>query len=243
MKNIILIILVISTMSFSCTDLPDGYTQYQTFNEYYLTGISVHEDSIKSPFIWLKQDNDIISIIVSNNKKDTIKYFNKGEYWYSIKKHQLNKSFINKTSTVPRYVEKYIFDGIILNYTYMLKNGIALGRNLNIETPSYRVYISLSDNVIIPENNKFNTLKEISKNYSKLYPYFSRDPNIVQLSYYKYYNKKFKNNLIFIYEKDSHKNFKIGCLVDIIKINSLGEFDIESGKSIIKEDQVDNECM
>jgi hypothetical protein len=224
-------------MNISCTYPSKGFTKYQSFDEYNLKEIIGKQD-LRSAYVYVKMTKDTIEIIKSNDQSNIIRYVNKGEYWYSKMKKQLKKSSIYKSSTIPRYFEKYISDGVIITYSYLVYNNNILDQTLYVDTSNSRAMIVLGDDKVYNETDSFEKFKIIANNYRQTIPYRTEHSGENQTCYYRYYNKVWEDNCLFLYEKTDHDVYKLGCLTDIIKLNSLGEFDLEKGVSIIKDNQI-----
>ena len=208
-----------------CLSIPDGYTKYQTFDEYTLSGIKP-SGTLKSPFVALKYTSDSISVLVYDQSKfiERHLYQKKNSYWFSIKREQIDPKIAEtcKCDTTPRFIERFIYNDTILEYTYYLNeiNNKSV-ESLAVFTKNKNIYIS-PEKFDISEKRKFEQLKEIIQNYNVKYPYFK--PGKPQISYYETEEKIFKGDTLFIYEKNGNPNYKIGCLQSVFILNSLGEF-------------------
>lgn len=229
-------------MNISCNGdipVPDGYTKYQTFNEYTLKGVSANNDKIKSPYVFVKEEADTISIIVSSQKENVIKYINKGDYWYNLRIEKIDYQPDCKCDTTPLYYEKFIYNDTILLYNCRIKDGIQYSHSLILETENNYTYISPPDNMEIKGEFIFANLKKLAKNYKNLIPYYSRGPEH-QPCFYESFTKVFKENKLYLYENKGTD--ELVCLKDVRQLNSLGEFDRLKGTSIIDRIQDDNKC-
>ena len=242
MKTKTITVIVLIVMLYGCLSIPDGYTKYQTFDEYTLSGIKPTE-TLKSPFVAIKHASDSISVLVYDQNK-VIKrhlYKKKNSYWFSIKREQIDpKVAANcKCDTTPRFIERFIYNDTILEYSYYVN------KTNNKSVESFSVFTRNNDTHISPEKfnisekRKFEQLKEIVKNYNLKYSYFK--PGEIQKSYYESVDKYFKGDTLFVYEKNGNPKYKIGCLQSAAILNSLGEFG-GIGKNILYKIKDSERC-
>ena len=57
-----------------------GFKCYQTFNEYKMKGEGT---PVNNPFVYVKRKNNIIYVVISNNKQNVLRYIKIKEYWYN----------------------------------------------------------------------------------------------------------------------------------------------------------------
>ena len=237
------ILLLVSIMFVSCSTriIPDGYSGYQTFDEYQLRGILVDAETVKSPSVYIKQTEDTIWVIESEDNKEQ-KYIKNDKYWYCSVKQ---KTYIYpdcKCDTTALYIEKFILNDTVLTVSYY-KNGEEIyNEGLQIETNTKLVRIEgVSLNVNVLTDSLFNKVKLLADNYRKMIPYYKRGDNY-QPCYYESYTKKIKNNRLYLYKNDESEVKK--CLKDVFSMNSLGEYDPDLYKRSIydmKQNEFENE--
>lgn len=219
---------------YGCSLVPKGYTKYQTFDEYTLQGVTV-KGKLKTPFVAIKFTHDTIFMLVYENQKQTqkLEYLNNISYWYSIKKEQIDPKLAEncKCDTTPRYIEKFIYNDTILEYSYYLeRTNSKFSESLTVFTRNNNIHIS-PVRFNIQEKSKFAQLKEIVNNYKIKYPYSK--PGYVQKSYYEIEYRFYKGDTVFVYENDGNPKYKIGYLRAVYVLNSLGEFGSKHNKNIL----------
>jgi len=242
MKTRAITIITLMLMLYGCLSIPDGYTKYQTFDEYTLSGIK-QNGTLKSPFVAIKRTSDSISVLVYDQSKVVERhlYQKKNSYWFSIKREQIDPKIAEtcKCDTTPRYIEKFIYNDTILEYTYSVNGEDNKSLDLlSVYTKNNNIYIS-PEKFNISENRKFDQFKDVVKNYNVKYPYFK--PGTIQKSFYETKYKFFKGDTLFIYEKNGNPNYKIGCLRSAAILNSLGEYG-GIGKNILYNIKESERC-
>lgn len=235
-------IITLMLMLYGCMLMPDGYTKYQTFDEYTLSGIKPN-GTLKSPFVAIKYTSDSVSVLVYDQNKiiERHLYQKRSSYWFSIKREQINPKLAEdcKCDTTPRFTEKYIYNDTIIEYAYHATSTDKKSPDfLSVYTPNNNIYIS-PEEFNIYENIKFEQFKNAVKNYNIKYPYFK--PGTNQKSFYQIESKIFKGDTLFIYEKNGNPNYKIGCLRSAAILNSLGEFG-GNGKNILYKIKESERC-
>ncbi len=235
---------VVSYLFYSMTN-SDEYIKYQTFDEYTLSGIKFSSDTIKEPYILVKNKRDTIFVMFSNQKHEVpIKYIKKDNYWYNIivEDNYCEPGFKCETD-FNRCFEKYIYNDTIVIYQYykniILDENLNWGGTITIETKNSRIWLSFNSSKYIDLENKFQSVKYLVDNYKTE---FLCDSNAYQTHSYQYFNKIIKGDSLFLYKKDRKNNYKFGCLYDVRKLNSLGEFAPNRGESIIDEMKLRNHC-
>lgn len=232
---------------FLCSaQFPKGYISYQTFDEYTLDGVTFSSEGQKAPYVLVKKEKDSIFIMFSYQRHSVpIKYINRGNYWYNIRIED-NYCEPGFKCEIPfnRCLEKYIYNDTILSYGYykdfITNTELTLGRDITIETKKAKIRLAFGNSVYIDSKNKFESIKSIADNYISNFPYPAKE---YQPKWYRSFYKEIRQDTLFIYENDSTGNYKNSCLYDIRKLNSLGEFDLQKGESIIYElDNLINQC-
>lgn len=216
--------------------IPNGYVKFQTFDEYTLKGVSSSTEKIKSPFVYIRQVEDTISVIESKENKE-YQYTRNKDYWYCFYKKEHETELNYKCDSTPLYIEKFIFNDTILTLTYYKEGENIFNERLTIATKDKLVHISF--NISNKTDSLFNEIKELADTYLTVIPYYKRGLEY-QSSYYIPYTKKIKKNYLYLYRNDDKDS--IQCLYDIFSLNSLGEFDFELYKrSIYNENQLKDE--
>jgi len=220
------------------SQLSDGYVLYQTFDEYSMKGVNSNGEKLQKPYVAIiKNDSAITVRICYSNGKEKDKYIyyqNKGGYWYSIIKDQVDPKlyFTTLCDTVPFYTERYFYNDTIMEYSYYLRNGHKKSlEQLVLKTRNSMIEFNLSANFRIRQNKKFADLKQEIIDYKEKYPYDDRELAHRDKNYI-FYNKVLQGDSIFLYENDGKMNYKLGCLKDIRICNSLGEFDPTKSENI-----------
>lgn len=237
MKKYGTIITLLVLLLFGCTRIPKGYIKYQTFDEYSLTGISTNDSLIKEPFVAVKTNSKMISVLIceSYSKKKVVEYIKHGDYWYNLKKIQEKYHSDCACDTTPYYIEKFIYNDTIMKYGYYLENGKRkYNENLVFSTKNEIISLSDSDAFKIDENRKFYQLKQKLVNYKSNFEHYSNSPKY-QKRYYHYYRKELRADTLFTYEIIENPFYKIGDIIDARKLNSLGEFDQNDGVSVLSD--------
>jgi len=262
MKKLKIIVSCSLILFTSCNQIPEGYKKYQTFDEYSLKGVN-YSGKIIEPYVIVKMGKDTILVKIRNKFKfklenyfnmdfslknhkyihsgeygengELIMYIKKGIYWYNIKREQVDPKlyFTTKCDTVPYYTEKFIYNDTIMTYSYYMELNKKYSQSLQFETKNNIFWLSLNINFNVDEKNKFIQLKNQFVNYKTKFPF--RNNSIRQEQYSHFYNKYNIKDSLFIYEFDEKKTYKLGCLNDARKLNSLGEFDPRLGVSILSE--------
>ncbi|WP_139261322.1 hypothetical protein [Bacteroides luti] len=220
------------------SQLSDGYVLYQTFDEYSMKGVNSNDEKPQKPYVAIiKNDSAITVRICYSNGKEKDKYIyyqNKGGYWYSIIKDQVDPKlyFTTLCDTVPFYTERYFYNDTIMEYSYYLRNGHKKSlEQLVFKTRNSMVEFNLSTTFRIRQNKKFEDLKHEIIDYKEKYPYDDRELAHRDKNYI-FYKKVLQGDSIFLYENDGKMNYKLGCLKDIRICNSLGEFDPNKSENI-----------
>jgi len=235
MRKLNITIIVAILLFANCKRLPKGYIKYQTFDEFSLKGINFKDSIIKEPFVGVKEENKVISVIICERfkKRILLKYYEKGDYWYNLRKEQLPYFPGVKNDTTPHYIERFLYNDTIMEYSYYLKNGkTKFLEELNFETRKNIIELSDSAGFQVYEKDRFQQLKRFIVNYTLNYtPY---EPEF-QKRCYQYYCKYRNKDTLFISDIVGNKISKPGSYQDIRKLNSLGEFDPNKGKSILDD--------
>jgi hypothetical protein len=212
------IILALCVVFISCDRIPEGYSKFQTFDEYCLKGVVGNK--VVSPFVSIKKTKDTISIFVNNR---FIQYINLGDYWYNLTKKQESYSPECKCDTTPYYIEKFIYNDTIMQYEYFLKRGRMRAETLKFITRNNIIILSDSAGFIANKGNKFKQLKKYAINFRFSFEVCYKSDSY-QRKFYSYYRKIQKGDSLLLYENIGNKLFKFGSLVSAKKLNSLGEF-------------------
>lgn len=252
MKNIVLFFIVLVFLYASIASMyKEKYDRYQSFDEYKMEGIEV--PNLKSPFILMEKDDKTIHIKFSEGKYNDIQYVNRGEYWHSISKNNLENCNQGYTP-ITEFYEKFIYNDTILIYCFKIEDSHeAIEKNIfKIKSDDYlivrtrctevNIFYDESIRISFEESSRFEELKSLAKNYRNSFT----DQKIIgvyQPKQYKYYNKIESNDTLYIYEKNSKDNYVYGCISDVRLLNSLGEFDIQRGKSLIGSIRIENRCQ
>jgi hypothetical protein len=200
------------------TNGQDGYVKYQTFDEYKMEGIG--NEKIKRPYVLVKKESDTVFVIKSNDRKKTIKYVNRGDYWHTKRviketasKHVFHFSGkVCPCSLIKEFCEKFIYNDTIVEYNYYYDLGIkdSLNRhfkNIYMHTKKDCIVLGID---ITNYNAPFSQIKDIATNYKDMLP----------LGWLYVYEKQINGNVLSIYEIDGKgKKF-----IKSKKMNSLGEF-------------------
>lgn len=216
---------------------PNGFTKYQTFNEYALIGVSNNTEPSKSPYVFVRENIDTISVIISDQMNNVINYVNKGDYWYNIKKEQLEYTPDCKCDTTPQYFTTYIYRDTLFIYNYFMDNNKKRLNNLTIETKKNILRFNLREDVKISTQDEFNVSRDIAKSYLENFPYYAKGH---QPCYYQSFTKVLKGDTLYLYETNDISQSPY--LKDIRLLNSLGEFDPHKGISIINKVQDSDKC-
>jgi len=198
-----------------------GYVRYQTFDEYKLKGAG--HSNIREPYVLVKKERDTIFVIKSNDKGKTIKYINKGKYWYSesiikVKEPPVGSLWLLDMS--PTVYEKFIYNNIIVEYKYWLNNELErYGSYIYIHTKKKCIELVIQNSDITNYDDPFNEIKELVINYKTVFSLYS--PDYHQSRCYYIYEKQIEGNIFSVYEiVGENKRF-----ISSKKMNSLGEFD------------------
>jgi len=219
------------------SQLSNDYVLYQTFDEYSMKGVKIKSGKLQEPYVAIKKSDSTIIVRICYRGKEQDKYIyykNKGGYWYSIIKDQVDPKlyFTTLCDTVPFYIEKYFYNDTIMEHSYYLENGFKKSlEQLVFKTRNNIVEFNLSANFRIRQNKKFADLKQEIIDYKEKYPYDDRELAHRDKNYI-FYNKVLRGDSIFLYENDGKMNYKLGCLKDIRICNSLGEFDPKKSEDI-----------
>lgn len=223
----VLLLVVMFLLSCQMKDL-NGYDKCQTFNEFELKG--VNSPNLQPPFIFLKKESDTIFVIKSNKKDETIKYVNKGRYWYSSTKLEEKPTFEErffgvrlKIERFPQICEKYIFNDTIIEYVYLIGDkSQRFMQNIYVKTKNSILYLSIQDDDIKNTDDPYMEIINFVHNYKALFLYYTFD---YQPIYYRFFEKQISGGTFCLYEINGGKK----KLQYSIKLNSLGEFDLSPG--------------
>lgn len=236
MRRLKITIIVSFLLFLGCNRLPKGYIKYQTFDEYKLKGVRYGNAEIKEPFVGVKVEKDSISVLIceSFKKQILLKYINYGDYWFNLKKIQEPYYPELKLDTTPHYTERFIYNDTIMEYGYDLKQGTKkIGEELDFKTKKNIISLVSSDGFPVDKSDKFYQLKRILINYKV--DFKSYEPSIYQKRYYDILLKTLVKDTLFIYDGVTTKSWKSGSLRDVLKLNSLGEFNPVRGVSILND--------
>jgi len=201
----------------------NGYIQYQTFDEYKMEGVG--KEKIKRPYVLVKKELDTIFVIKSNDTGKTIKYVNRGDYWYT--KLQIEE----RLPYLETICEKFIYNDTIIEYNYRYchqynhlidsskRSNQRISSSIFVHTKKGCIILSIQDNDITNYDDTFNKIKEFVINYKEIFP--RNISTIYQPRFHYIFEKQIKENILSIYEINGEdKEF-----VASKKMNSLGEFD------------------
>jgi hypothetical protein len=109
--SLLIVILLNATGLLSCKTNTKGYVKYQTFDEYKLEGVG--NFNIQHPYVLVKKEIDTIFVIKSNDKRNIIKYINKGEFWFYQETEKPQKGCCHKA-----LLKKFITNDTIFIFSY-----------------------------------------------------------------------------------------------------------------------------
>jgi hypothetical protein len=205
-----------------------GYRIYQTFNEYKLQGIGT--TNIKFPYVYVRDEKNAIYVIKSNENQ-IIKYLNKGNYWYSHWKIEIdcNSNWKDKSIQSWKVCERYIFNDSILDYIYYLDKDKE-SKEISRSVLSVFVRTGKKDMLLAPVfkikniDNPFSELKFFVENYKNTY---TPDSYInYRKSMFIEVEKEISSDTLYNYSKKGDRT-----KIQYIKLNSMGEYDIYSPNS------------
>jgi len=229
------IIIIFSIVLFAgCNRIPEGYVKYQSFDEFTLKGYGTGQ--LKEPYVAVKNGKDTISVLICEKlkKQILIEYINYGDYWYKLKKEQLKYDPKCECDTTPHYIESFIYNDTIMEYSYYLKDSIEKSNELlKFSTTKNEIWLILNTDFHLYTSDKFHQLKLLLINYKTNFKNY--EPSLYQKQYYHNYSKLLKNDTLFVRENVGNKTTKFGSLVDVRKLNSLGLFDQDKGVSLLNE--------
>lgn len=215
--KIVYLLIILSVLSVQVKGQND-YVKYQTFDEYKLEGIG--EKKIKRPYVLVKRENDTIFVVKSNDRKNVIKYVNRGDYWHTIlqieERWPILDTFCEKfiyNDTVAEYIYQYWY-----NYGHLIDSPERINKGIYVHTKRICIALTIQGDDIKNLNNPYNEIKQFVVNYKEIFPLFSPE---YQPRWYSIYEKHIAGNRLYIYEmKGVNREFTASK-----KINSLGEFD------------------
>ena len=234
MKKVKIIIIFSICLLTSCTQIPEGYMKYQSFDEFALKGYGAGQ--LKEPYVAVKNGKDTISVLICEKlkKEILIEYINYGDYWYNFKKEQKEYDPKCECDTTPHFTESFIYNDTIMEYSYYLKSSIEkLNELLKFSTTKNEIWLLSKTGFHVSKNDKFHQLKLLLVNYKTNFKNY--EPSLYQKQYYHSYSKLLKNDTLFVRENVGNKTNKFGSLVDVRKLNSLGLFDPDKGASLLNE--------
>ncbi|MDR3652964.1 MAG: hypothetical protein P4L34_08345 [Paludibacter sp.] len=217
-----------------CTQIPQGYVKYQSFDIFALKGYGTGQ--LKEPYVAVKNGKDTISVLIYEKlkKKILIEYINYGDYWYNFRKEQLKYDPKCECDTAPHYIESFIYNDTIMEYSYYLKDGIEKSNELlKFSTIKNEIWLLSSTGFHVSTSDKFHQLKLLLVDYKTNFKNY--EPSLYQKQYYHSYSKLLKNDTLYVRENVGNKTNKFGNLVDVRKLNSLGMFDPDKGASLLNE--------
>ena len=206
---------------------------YATFDEMSMCGVGKPSDSL---YVSVKQDDNVISVIRSDDKDNTIKYILIDGTWYNYQAFDLHKMspdyrFFQSEKSFPRSYDRYLFNDTIIEYEKIFgKNGRINSRQISLKTNKdyYLIYLNCKYDTI-NEFNKLNSLLRIIKT-------FKNRPNLNKVNRwvgegeeygYLTFQKLIKGDSIS-YVSETQKNI----IVMSWKLNSLGEYGLKPGLDI-----------
>jgi len=220
MKTILYTVLLsylFSVSIMSCT--PEGYVKFQTFNEYELKG--ERTENIKLPYVFVKENKDTICVIKSNNRKEVMKYINKGKFWFYQESEKPQKYCCDIAIS-----KRFIIKDTIFLYSYLPMPGTVsgiTGEGIVIQTKKENTVIDNQKIIFDNENDLYEKIRDIVFVYKDSIPMCNKD-KIFPKGCFQTYIKVFKDNgLLYLY--DSKETSK---LMYIYQLNSMGEFDLEN---------------
>ncbi|MBO4581829.1 MAG: hypothetical protein J5701_06055 [Bacteroidales bacterium] len=221
--KIVYLLIILSVLSIQVKGQND-YVKYQTFDEYKLEGIG--EKKIKRPYVLVKRENDTIFVVKSNDRKNVIKYVNRGDYWHTILQIEERWSFWET------FCEKFIYNDTVVEYKYKYwhdygylidsskRSNIRINKGIYVHTKSICINLSIQGDDIKNLDNPYNEIKQFVVNYKEIFPLYLSSPGY-QPRWYSIYEKHIAGNRLSIYEmKGVNREFTASK-----KMNSLGEFD------------------
>lgn len=135
----------------------DGFSKYQTFNEYNMKG---EGNVVDSPFVYIKSSDNEIIVVPSNDIEARIKYtyHSNGDYWSS------NSKYCSKEDVD---VCRYFFRDTIVEHEIAKCSGDkkVISNNLFIKTKNTLVNIRLQENELLSDECKFDKILNICRNY------------------------------------------------------------------------------
>lgn len=224
-------LLYFIALSYSCDS--HEYKMYATFDEMSMCGVGKPSDSL---YVSVKQDDNVISVIRSDDKDNTIKYILIDGTWYNYQAFDLHKMspdyrFFQSEKSFPSSYDRYLFNDTIIEYEKIFgKNGRINSRQISLKTNKdyYLIYLNCKYDTI-NEFNKLNSLLRIIKT-------FKNRPNLNKVNRwvgegeeygYLTFQKLIKGDSIS-YVSETQKNI----IVMSWKLNSLGEYGLKPGLDI-----------
>ena len=234
MRKVKVTIIFLICLLTCCTQIPEGYVKYQSFDEFALKGYGAGQ--LKEPYVAVKNGKDTIFVLIYErlHKETLIKYVNHGDYWYNLKREQKKYDPKCECDTTPHFTESFIYNDTIMEYSYYLKGGIEkLNELLKFSTTKNEIWLLSKTGFHAYTNDKFHQLKLFLVNYKTNFENY--EPSLYQKQYYHNYSKLLKNDTLFVRENIGNKTNKFGDLVVVRKLNSLGLFDPDKGASLLNE--------
>lgn len=218
-----------------CENIPEGYKIYRTFDEYTLKGVGQSVDKLKKPFIAAKFGKDKISVLVFDKNGDVrqFEYNDNGDYWHTLYKIQLKYDPKNVCDTTPLVIEKFIFDDTIMVYQYYYDSNKSNKKKgdefLYLITKRNCVWLSDTSQLIIDSADMYKSLKKNFVDYQNSYARWDFRVGY-QPRTYVLYNKEYRGDTMFIYERDEKRNKTLST--DYRIFDNLGEYGIMTGWSL-----------
>ena len=107
----------------SCQPHMDGsFCPFQTFNEFEMKELGA--DNVCEPYLFIRRTTDTIMIVRSDQRKDTMVYLNKGDFWYSSVRINYNYTLVGKLKNLlrtPAWDTDYMQIDV---YRYITKNSV-----------------------------------------------------------------------------------------------------------------------
>lgn len=212
-----------------------------------MEGLNDSNNELERPYVAVKRTDSIIEVRICYEgvEQDIYLFYHKrAKCWYNVKKEQVDPKLYYTTlcDTVPTYTERYLYNDTIMEYKYDLENACDKSmESLTFITKNNVIRLNLPENFYINSKLDFDILKQVVVNYRECFPYNDGKINHRNKNY-TYYNKIIKDDSTFFYENDGMNNYKLGCLIDVKKYNSLGEFDPHKGISVMSKMKIENLC-
>ena len=142
---------------------------------------------------------DTIFVIHSENPNNILRYINCGDYFYNCTFVKVDATPDTKSLAELTYFEKFIFNDTIILHEYSYTPPDINNIDWDI------IYINTkNEQTIIKKAGKqysFNELRYFARNYSKLLPIVTNNPDNFQQEYYSVFEKKFTNDSLFYKQK------------------------------------------